>query len=266
MASLTLPGLLAIFAGAAVVVWLAGIWLSDSTDILASRFGLGQALGGIILLAISTNLPEIAITASAALNQHLDVAIGNLLGGIAMQTVVLALLDLGMRGGDHPLTYRAASLVLVLEAVLVVVVLTIAILGTRLSASLLFLRVTPQNAAILVAWLLGLWILKRASQHMPWQAEGKAPDSQQKAAGHSQTEKAERGGRTSIVMMKFLVGCVATLAAGVALEESGDAAAKHVGTERGAFRRDRVSSGDLAARAVNGLDVGADGRLPPRDE
>ncbi len=228
-ANLSLPALLAIFAGAAGIVWVAGIWLSDSTDILASRFGIGQALGGIILLAISTNLPEIAITASAAIHHHLGVAIGNLLGGIAMQTVVLALLDFGMRGDEHPLTYRAASLLSVLEATLVIVVLAIAILGTRLSASLLFMRVTPQNAAILLAWLAGLWILKRARKHVPWQAEGKAPGSQQKAAGHSQAEKAQRGGRTGIVLLKFMVASVATLAAGVALEESGDAAAKQLG-------------------------------------
>jgi len=228
LAALSLPDLVIIFAAAGAVVWFAGIWLSDSTDILASRFGLGQALGGIILLAISTNLPEIAITASAALSHHLGVAIGNLLGGIGMQTVVLALLDVGMRG-DRPLSYRAASLLLVLEAALVVAVLAIAICGTRLSSSLVFLRITPQNVAILLVWLLGLWILKRASKHLPWQAEGKAPDSQEKRTGQSQTEKDQHGGSTKVVVAKFLVGSLATLAAGVALEESGDAMANHIG-------------------------------------
>jgi cation:H+ antiporter len=66
--SLALPVVLLIFAGSAAFVWMAGISLSDTTDVLSFRLGLGEALGGLILLAIVTNLPEIAITVSAALS------------------------------------------------------------------------------------------------------------------------------------------------------------------------------------------------------
>ena len=47
-------------------------YLSKTTDALDNRFGLGEALGGLILLAITGSLPEIAITASAALAGHLS--------------------------------------------------------------------------------------------------------------------------------------------------------------------------------------------------
>ncbi len=72
--SLSLPVLLLIFAGAAVAVWAAGIRLSNTTDVLSKRLHLGSALGGLILLAIATNLPEIAITASAAISGNLGIA------------------------------------------------------------------------------------------------------------------------------------------------------------------------------------------------
>ena len=62
-------------------------------------------------------------------------AVGNILGGIAIQTVVLVVLDaFGVRGRE-PLTYRAASLSLVLEGVLVIAVLTVAVMGSQLPST-----------------------------------------------------------------------------------------------------------------------------------
>ncbi|MFL5920893.1 MAG: hypothetical protein ACJ75Q_14650 [Gaiellaceae bacterium] len=91
--SLALSWQVVIFLAAAGAIWVAGIRLSDTTDVLSRRLGLGEALGGLILLAIATNLPELAITVTAAASHNLGIAIGNILGGIAIQTVVLALLD-----------------------------------------------------------------------------------------------------------------------------------------------------------------------------
>src|SRR5918912_3123270 len=104
--------LVVIFLAAAGGVWLAGIQLSKTTDVLSERLHLGAAIGGVILLAIATNLPEIAITASAALAHDLGIAVGNILGGIALQTVVLVALDAAGVRPRKPLTYLAASLTL----------------------------------------------------------------------------------------------------------------------------------------------------------
>lgn len=68
------------------------------------------------MLAIATNLPEIAITVAAAASHHIGVATGNILGGIAIQTVVLVALDAFGRDRRQSLTYRAASLGLVSSA------------------------------------------------------------------------------------------------------------------------------------------------------
>src|ERR1700755_962607 len=135
--------MLVMFVGAGVAIWVAGVQLSDQTDVLTMRLGLGSALGGLVLLAIGTNLPEIAIVTAAAVSGNIGVAVGNILGGIAIQTVVLVALDaFGVRG-DKPLTYRAASLVLVLEAALVVAVLALVIAGTQMPASVIAIRLTP---------------------------------------------------------------------------------------------------------------------------
>ena len=129
MTNLPLLVLLGVFVGSAAAIWVAGVQLSRQTDVLSTRLRLGAALGGLILLAVATNLPEIAIVTSAALSGSVGVAVGNILGGIAIQTVVLVALDaFGTRGG-RPLTYQAASLVLVLEGVLVVAVLAVVVAG-----------------------------------------------------------------------------------------------------------------------------------------
>ena len=233
MSSLSLPFLLLIFVAAGAAIWVAGIQLSNQTDVLSTRLHLGSALGGLILLAIATNLPEIAIVASAALSHHVDVAVGNILGGIAIQTVVLVLLDaFGVRG-KHPLTYQAASLVLVLEAVLVVAVLAVVIAGSQLPAGLIAFRVAPAGLLIAVLWAVGLLLLQRAGHSLPWTDSGEAPDNQVEPRGHSQ-QKAEkdatsRGISTGKSAAVFGIAAAVTLAAGVVLERSGDAIAGHIG-------------------------------------
>src|SRR5947209_14205598 len=154
--------LIPIFIAGAVAVWIAGTQLSQTTDILDDRFHLGQALGGLIFLAIATNLPEIAITATAGLTHNLGLAIGNILGGIAIQTLVLVLLDAFGLGRKDPLTYRSASLELVLEGTVLAAILVVTIMGTQLPKSLIFARVTPGSALILVLWLVGLWLVSLA--------------------------------------------------------------------------------------------------------
>ena len=233
MSSLATPLLLLIFAGAAGAIWVAGIRLSDQTDVLSARLGLGSALGGLILLAIATNLPEIAIVASASLSGNVGVAVGNILGGIAIQTVVLVGLDvLGVRG-RHPLTYRAASLVLVLEGLAVIAVLAVVVGGTQLPGNVIVWRVTPEAFVIALLWVVSLLLVQRAGRGLPWHESGEAPDNQDGKRGHSRakTEKAAttKGISTTRSAAIFGAAALVTLVSGVVLERSGDAIAGHIG-------------------------------------
>jgi cation:H+ antiporter len=225
---LSLTILLLAFAAAAAAVWIAGISLSKTTDAIDTRFHLGQALGGLILLSIATNLPEIAITASAALHHNLGLAIGNLLGGIGIQTVVLVLLDAFGLGKKDALSYLAASLQLVLEGVLVVAILVVAIMGSQMPSSLIFLRVTPQNLIIAALWIVGLWLLNKARTDLPWKEKGDAPGGQETEAGGKRRQAQENKPRAGRTIFAFLIASAVTLVAGVVLEESGDAIAGHI--------------------------------------
>ena len=226
MSSLSSPVLLLVFVASAATIWVAGIKLSEYTDVLATRLHLGAALGGVILLAVATNLPEIAITASAAASGQIDVAVGNLLGGIAIQTVVLVVLDAAGVRPRQPLSYLAASLTLVLEGALVVAVLLVVVGATQLPDDLVFARLTPGAVLIALLWVLGLLVVSRAGNRLPWTDSGEAPGSQAEPRGHSRakTEDAasSRGVTTARAGLVFGVAAVLTLVAGVTIERSGE--------------------------------------------
>jgi cation:H+ antiporter len=225
---MSLALLVLVFLGAAGAVWIAGIQLSNTTDVLDHRLGFGEAIGGLVILSLATNLPEIAITASAALSHDLGIAIGNILGGIALQTVVLVVLDAVGLGAISALTYRAASLVLVLECGLVVAVLAVVIGGTQLPAQLTKGRVEPASLLIVAVWLGGLVLLQRAQRGLPWHENGVAPDGQTEPMKHSKAKKSATAPSTKRTAIVFAISAAVTLAGGVALEQSGERIAGHL--------------------------------------
>jgi cation:H+ antiporter len=220
----------ALFIGSAAAVWLAGIWLSETTDALERRLGFGEAIGGLVILAVATNLPEIAITTGAAVSGDLGIAIGNILGGIAIQTLVLVVLDAGIHSGP-PLTYRAASLVLVLEGALVIAVLIVSVMGKFLPNTLLIGRIGPGELLIVGIWVAGLWLISRSRNVLPWHAAGNAPDGQDVPRGHAaemRASSAMQAGQQR-VWLRLIVASLVTLAAGLVLEQSGERLAGGLG-------------------------------------
>jgi cation:H+ antiporter len=249
--SFSLLLLIPIFAVGAAAVWLAGVQLSNTTDVIDSRFGLGQALGGLIFLAIATNLPEIAIVVTASLTHHIGIAIGNILGGIAIQTVVLVILDgFGLRR-KAALTYEAASLQLVLEGVLVISVLVISIMGTQLPTSVIYARLAPGDLLIAALWLIGLWLINKARTDLPWQEKGRAPNTSRPTPSRSQ-EKREKWSTVRVLLI-FTLAALVTLAAGVVLEESSTAIADQVGLSGVLFGSTVLAAATALPEVATGL-------------
>ena len=224
--SLSASLLALIFVSAAGSVWFAGVRLSTSTDALSKRLGFGEALGGLILLAVATNLPEIAITAAASLAGDLGIAIGNILGGIAVQTVVLAVLDAA--GSGIGLSRRAISLVLVLEGVLVMAILATVVMAAQLPAGLTVFRLDPGAVAIAVLWITGLLLLNKARGGLPWKSAS-STDSNGQPEGSDGTADDGDLESTRRAVVVFIAAAVVTLVGGVVLERSGALLADDLG-------------------------------------
>jgi len=245
----SLPGLAAIFGVSAIAVWFAGTRLSSATDALADRYHLGEALGGVILLAVATNLPEIAITSTAAISGHLELAIGNILGGIGIQTVVLVALDVAQ---PSPLTSRTTSLRPLLTAGLVVAVLAMTVMGTALPRSLIFARLTPEDIAVAAVWLAGLLMIKRAGAGLPWALANAPRKARSKPA---QTKKSFVDRHPLLV---FCAAAVVTLAAGAALAQTGEAISHHIGMTGVVFGATILAAVTALPELSTGLAAGED--------
>jgi len=258
VAGLGSPLLVLIFVAASAATWVAGVALSKTTDALDARFGLGDELGGLILLAVAGSLPELAITISAAASGNLALAAGNLIGGIAMQTMVLLVCDFAV-GPSRPLTYLVGRLTPVLEGLLVILVVAGVEMGALLKPSTAIGgRVSPASLGIVVVWVVGLYAINRAAKDPRWSISmpGSRP-GRHRAEKRQEPAHPYAGASTARVATVFGLACAVTLAAGVALEESGSELANRMGINgvifgatilAGATALPEISSGIAAVR------------------
>jgi cation:H+ antiporter len=259
VAGLGSPLLVLIFLAAAGATWAAGIELSKSTDALDARLGLGDELGGLVLLAVAGTLPELAITVSAAAQGNLQLAAGNLIGGIAIQTMVLVLCDVAV-GSTRPLTYLVGRLTPVLEALLVIILVAGVDMGSLLKPTTAIAgRVSPASLGIVVVWVVGLFTIRRAAKDPRWSIEmpGSRPGRRRRERAHPAQPHPFAGSSTTRVSAIFGLASLVTLAAGVALEVSGNDLANRLGVNgvifgatvlAGATALPEISSGIAAVR------------------
>ncbi|MBA3808256.1 MAG: sodium:calcium antiporter [Solirubrobacterales bacterium] len=218
------PLLVLVFAAGVGATWIAGLALSRATDTLDVRLGLGEELGGVLLLAIAGSLPELAITVSAAAHGNLGLAAGNLIGGIAVQSMVLVVCDIAA-GRQRPLTFLVGALTPVLEAMLVVLVVSGVLMGALLKPSTAIGGVvSPASILIVVVWLVGVYVINRVRKAPRWSVSmpGSKPGRHHRREAHPQVQHPFPNRSTVWVGALFGAACVVTLLAGVGLELSGN--------------------------------------------
>ena len=164
---------------------------------------------------------------------------------------MLAVLDV-FGTPDAPLTYRAASLQLVVEGALVVALLAIVVDGTRLSPGAITFRLTVPAVLHLRDLDRGLWLLERAQQGLPWHERGNPPDGQEQPRGHRKQMVEQKTGRRHAVRRPCSGSRPAvTLAGGIALERLSRVDLDTDRAVRRPLRRHRPRGRDRAARGVD---------------
>ncbi|MBA3313458.1 MAG: sodium:calcium antiporter [Planctomycetota bacterium] len=219
----------AVFAVAAAGVWFCGSYLSAFADLIAERTGLGKAFAGVLLLGTATSLPEIATTITASLGGNASLAGANLLGGVAMQVAILAMIDaVALRG--RALTFFSPRPALIMQGVLMIL-LTALVGGAIASREFAAIGWFGAWSAILgVSYLAALYVIYRYEGSSRWEPTGEVAEPPQSAVDL----KDEAGRRyadqpASRIWTYFTLCCVGVLITGWLVASTGEAIAEQTG-------------------------------------
>lgn len=163
--NLTLSTAIFAFLGLAVLIAAAGTVLTRAGDRIADLTGLGEALIGGILLGGISSLSGVMTSVTAAWDGHAHLSFSNAVGGIAAQTVFLAIADLTYRRAN--LEHAAASLSNLMQGILLMLMLTFVLL-VMAGPNFTFWHIHPASVLLLLLYGLGTRLVAKAQQSPMW--------------------------------------------------------------------------------------------------
>lgn len=163
-----LPLAIALLIGGGVVLLTAGVKFTKVVDELADRTHLGEALAGAVLLGAATSMPGLITTVTGAVEGDAGFALSNALGGIAAQTTFLVLADLIYRHTN--LEHAAASLPNILQAGILISMVGVVLMAAT-GPDISLLGVHPATPALVVFYVYGLGLVRRARSSPMWMPE-----------------------------------------------------------------------------------------------
>ncbi len=218
-----LPALVAAFAGAALLISVAGVTVASRADVIADRTGLGEAIVGALILGGSTSLAGLVASVTAAWQGHPSLAISNAIGGIAIQTAFLAVADVTYRRAN--LEHAAASTTNLSFSALLIALLSL-LLVAAFGPDITLLGVHPASIVLVVAYVAGLRLVGRVRRERMW--------SPRMTPLTVRDEPADDGGRThssAWIYGTFALAVAALAAAGYLVTQFGIAVADRTGLD-----------------------------------
>jgi cation:H+ antiporter len=225
-AAMGLPVNLAIFAAAAVAVWMAGVRITRYANVISVRTGIGQALVGMLLLGGVTSLPEVAVAVSSAAHGDGALAVNSVLGGVAMQVAILALADMAI--GKKALTAVVPNPIVFLQGAFKVLLLSI-VASAIVVGDVAFLGVGLWMWLVMFLCVFAMWTFANTKGRRPWRVVDDN-DLEGEERRHSEREAesdASQDLRSTIV--KATVAAAVIVVAGYVLSRTGDAIAEQTG-------------------------------------
>ncbi len=161
----SLPIIFILFTAAAVVIALVGTRLTKVADLLADKTGLGEAIVGAVMLGAATSLSGIVTSVTAAAGGAAELAISNALGGVAAQTVFLAVADMSYRNIN--LEHAAASIANLMQGTLLATLLAIPIMALA-GPDVSYFGIHPASIILILAYGFGIYLIAQAEEDPMW--------------------------------------------------------------------------------------------------
>jgi cation:H+ antiporter len=158
--------LFVLFGIAGAIVVAASIRATRLADTIADRTRMGEAMAGGIILGGATSLSGVVVSVSAAASGDASFAVSNAVGGIAAQTLFLAIADLVYRRAN--LEHAAAEPANMFQAVLLLILLSLPIAAMS-GPDMSFFAIHPVSILIFAAYLWGVRLATSVRESPMWE-------------------------------------------------------------------------------------------------
>lgn len=204
------------------IVWWAGDRLSRDADALAEATGVGRVLVGALLLGGATSLPEVATTVTAGVLGNPQLAIGNLMGGVALQVVVIAVAD--VVESRRRLTFQVSDPAVLVQHVALLMLLALAVAGMAVGEPVDLAGIGLWPIAIAATYVALLAATRRAEEHGAWGIVGRGPQIGRGSSDHDDDDEDEDVEAPPVWRLVALGSVI--LVAGWAVARAGDSLAE----------------------------------------
>ena len=221
-----------IFLIGAALIWAAGTKLEGYADEIAERTGIGKAFIGLLLLAAATSLPELATVVTATARGNASMAAHNLVGGVVIQSAVLAVADLF--SGRKALTHQSPKFTILVQAVGLVLLLSVVQMGIPVarrvsdggSDALITVTTGLWCAGLIAAYLLMALLAYRGQDTRRWSPTGEEGTA---VPEHEESSTASPGRSKKMLGAVFAAASLVVLAGGWTVASSAEALAEQTG-------------------------------------
>ena len=152
----SLPRMWISFLISAVVIIVAGWFLTKASEDIAKQAGLNHSFVGAVMIAITTSLPELVTSVAAVRRGALTLAVGGVLGGNVFDTLFAAMADIAYQKGSIYGAATSKEFIIIGAAVTMTSVLLLGLLRREKKG---FANIGFESSLIIVIYLVSVFLI-----------------------------------------------------------------------------------------------------------